>query len=41
VEGTAIGNLLTQAIGLGELKTLDDLREVVRRSFDISRFEPR
>ncbi len=41
VEGTAIGNLLTQAIGLGELGSLDDLREVVRRSFDIARYEPR
>jgi rhamnulokinase len=41
IEGTAIGNLLTQAIGTGELGSLDDLRAVVRNSFDIVRYEPR
>lgn len=40
IEGTAIGNVLTQAIGTGELGSLDDLREVVRNSFDIIRYEP-
>src|SRR6266852_6560915 len=33
VEATAIGNLLTQAIGLGALSSLAEAREVVRRSF--------
>ncbi|MCS7060420.1 MAG: rhamnulokinase family protein [Anaerolineae bacterium] len=41
VEGTAIGNLLTQAMGMGEIGSLDELRDVVRRSFDIVRFEPK
>ena len=41
VEGTAIGNVLTQAMGTGEIASLDELREVVRRSFDIVKFEPR
>ena len=41
IEGTAIGNVLTQAIGTGELGSLDDLREVVRNSFEITRYEPR
>ncbi len=41
VEGTAIGNVLTQAMGTGEIGSLAELREVVRRSFDIVRFEPK
>ncbi|HEY3341671.1 MAG TPA: FGGY-family carbohydrate kinase, partial [Anaerolineae bacterium] len=41
VEGTAIGNVLTQAIGAGELGSLEDLRVVVRNSFPIGRFDPR
>ena len=41
VEATAIGNVLVQAVGLKHLKTLADGREVVRRSFDVKRYEPR
>lgn len=41
VEGTAIGNVLTQAMGTGEIGSLEELREIVRRSFDIVRFEPK
>ena len=41
VEATAIGNVLTQAIGLGVLGSLADAREVVRRSFEVHAFEPR
>ena len=40
VEATSIGNLLTQAIALGELSSLDEAREVVRRSFPIETFLP-
>lgn len=40
VEATAVGNILTQAMGLGELKGLDDIRAVVRRSFAPETFEP-
>jgi rhamnulokinase len=41
VEATAIGNVLVQAVGLGVLGSLAEAREVVRRSFDVKRFEPR
>ncbi len=41
VEATAIGNVLMQAIGRGYLGSLDDAREVVRRSFDVETFEPK
>lgn len=41
VEATAIGNVLVQAVGLGVLGSLVDAREVVRRSFDVKRYEPR
>ncbi len=40
-EATAIGNILTQAIGAGELRDLDGLRAVVRRSFAPVTVEPR
>jgi rhamnulokinase len=41
VEATAIGNVLVQAIGLGLLGSLAEAREVVRRSFEVKRYEPR
>jgi rhamnulokinase len=41
VEGTAIGNILVQAMATGDLKSLAEAREVVRRSFDVKTFEPR
>ncbi|HWG42697.1 MAG TPA: rhamnulokinase family protein [Gemmataceae bacterium] len=41
VEATAIGNVLTQALGLGVLGSLADVREVVRRSFEVRAFTPR
>ncbi len=40
VEATAIGNLLIQSIALGDLNSLDELREVVRNSFEIETFQP-
>lgn len=40
VEAACIGNLLTQAIALGELRNLDELRQVVRNSFDTELYEP-
>src|SRR5205823_14522807 len=40
VEATAIGNVLVQAIGLGVLGSLAEAREVVRRSFELRRYEP-
>lgn len=40
VEATAIGNLLVQAIALGEIGSLEEGRRIVARSFDVERFEP-
>ena len=39
-EATSIGNLLVQAIATGELDSLDELRDVVRRSARVARYEP-
>ena len=40
VEATATGNLLVQALALGEVGSLAEAREVVRRSFEVETFEP-
>jgi sugar (pentulose or hexulose) kinase len=40
IEATALGNLLTQAIATGDVKSLDELRAIVRNSFPIKRYEP-
>ncbi len=40
VEATALGNVLVQAMALGELGGLDDVRRVVARSVKPRRFEP-
>ena len=40
IEGSAIGNLLTQAIALGDLAGVEDLRRVVRASEDVETYEP-
>ena len=40
VEATAAGNVLMQALARGRLGSLDDARAVVRRSFDVVRYEP-
>ena len=40
-EATAAGNVLIQAMGSGRLGGLDEVREVVKRSFPLARFEPR
>ena len=39
-EGTAIGNLLIQAMALGAIGSMDELREVVRNSFEVRTFAP-
>ncbi|MCX6344850.1 MAG: rhamnulokinase [Armatimonadetes bacterium] len=41
VEATAIGNVLVQAMGLGQIGSLDKAREIVRDSFDLVTYEPR
>lgn len=41
VEATVAGNILVQAMGLGYLSTLDDLRQVMRCSFEPQVYHPR
>lgn len=41
VEATVLGNLLVQVKARGELKSLADLRSVVRHSTDLKSFDPR
>jgi rhamnulokinase len=40
MEATAVGNLLVQAMGLGIIGSLDELRAIVRESFPLKRYEP-
>lgn len=40
VEATAIGNILVQAIAVGEIKNLADGRALVRESFDVETYHP-
>ena len=40
VEATAVGNILMQMIALGQISTLAQARQIVRRSFTLSPFEP-
>jgi rhamnulokinase len=41
VEATALGNVLVQAMGLGEIRDVAELHSVARRSADLVRYEPR
>jgi len=40
VEATAIGNVLVQAIALGQVGSLKDARAVVRNSFEVETYQP-
>ncbi|MBN1306926.1 MAG: rhamnulokinase, partial [Chitinispirillaceae bacterium] len=40
VEATAIGNVLMQAIALGHVGSIGQGRELVRRSFEVTLYEP-
>jgi rhamnulokinase len=40
VEATEVGNLVVQAIGLGEVASLDEARAIVRASFEPTVYEP-
>lgn len=40
VEGAAIGNLLTQAMALGDIRDLDHLRQIVRNSETVEYWQP-
>jgi rhamnulokinase len=39
-EATATGNILIQAVALGHVKDLDELRQVVRNSFEVTTYKP-
>jgi rhamnulokinase len=41
IEATAMGNILIQAIGVGEISGLEEAREIVRRSVALDTFTPR
>ena len=40
VEGAAIGNILMQAVAMGELKDIDEVRQVVKNSEEVTVYEP-
>ena len=40
VEATAVGNLLVQAIAMGDISSLADGRAIVKKSFDVETYEP-
>jgi rhamnulokinase len=40
VEATAIGNVMVQALACGRVGSLEEIRTVVRRSFEASTYEP-
>lgn len=39
-EATAAGNVLTQALGAGEVSGLDEMRAIVRASFEVTEYRP-
>jgi rhamnulokinase len=41
VEATALGNVLVQAMAAGDISSLHEIREVVRRSEPITEFHPK
>jgi rhamnulokinase len=41
IEATAIGNLMMQAVATGEVGSIAEAREVIRRSFQVEQYEPR
>jgi rhamnulokinase len=41
IEGTAIGNLLVQLIANGELKDMDEARQLVKASFPTTIYQPK
>jgi rhamnulokinase len=41
VEATAIGNIMMQAVAAGDVGSIAEAREVIRRSFPVETYEPR
>mgnify|MGYP000935238242 CR=1 FL=1 len=40
VEATTIGNVIMQMVALGQLASLHEGRDLIRRSFDVKTYEP-
>jgi len=40
IEATAIGNILMQAKAAGQLKSIDEARQVIRNSFELKEYQP-
>ena len=40
VEATAIGNIMLQAVALGEVASITEAREVIRTSFEVEEYQP-
>lgn len=40
VEATSIGNLIVQAMALGEVKSLEEARQIVKASFPVEEYQP-
>jgi rhamnulokinase len=40
-EATAVGNILGQALALGQVHSLAEIREISRKSTDLTFYEPR
>ncbi len=41
IEATASGNILMQAKATGQIKSLAELREIVRNSFELKEYQPK
>ena len=41
IEATATGNLMMQAVAAGDVASIAEAREVIRRSFEVDEYEPR
>ncbi len=41
VEATAIGNVMMQAVAAGDVGSIAEAREVIRRSFAVDEYQPR
>ncbi|MFO7657941.1 MAG: rhamnulokinase [Bacteroidales bacterium] len=39
-EGTAIGNIMVQAMGLGHVKSLAEIRQTIKNSFEFKSYQP-
>jgi len=40
IEATSSGNILMQAVATGQFETLEEIREIVGKSFEIKHYQP-